>query len=79
MLLSTGAMCPSGSVTLVSTVVMCGKKTSRLTKAAESFDINGCKIQNLKSWFSAYCLSCWFKKSLLRSLQWCNHTEILQT
>jgi len=26
---------------------MCGKKTSWQTKAAKSFDIYGCKIQNL--------------------------------
>jgi len=36
------------------------------------------QYSELKSWLSAYCLSCWFKKSLLPSLQWCNHTEILR-
>jgi len=31
----------------------------------------------LRSWLSAYCLSCRFKKSHLRSLQKCNHSETL--
>jgi len=36
----------------------------------KSFDMYVCKIQNLKVGpVLIYCLSCWFKKSLLQSLQ----------
>jgi len=48
---------------------MSGKKTSWSTKAAKSFDICGCKIQNLKVGSVPTPLSCWFNKSLSWNLQ----------
>jgi len=46
---------------------MSGKKNSWQTKAAKSWHI-WLQDSELQIWFGACCLSCWFKKSLLRSL-----------
>jgi len=56
---------------------MSGKKTSWSTKAAKSFDICGCKIQNLKVGSVPTPLSCWFNKSLSWNLQKYDHSGIL--
>jgi len=52
---------------------MSGKKLLGKLKQysiVKSLDMYACKIQNWKFWFGAnYCLSCWFKKTQLQSLQ----------
>jgi len=47
MFLSHDTIFPSDSITLVSRLVRSGKKISWQTESAKSFDICGCKIQNL--------------------------------
>jgi len=57
MFLSHGAIFPSGSVTLESS--MSGKKNFLVNQSCQKLRHIWLQDSELKSWLSAYCLSCW--------------------